>query len=412
MTVVESCKLAKENASYTANLTSVQKNKMLYVVADSIVSKTAVILDANKKDLENSKDSPSHILDRLRLTPERIADMAEGVKYLVSLDDPVGKIIDSFPAADGLKVNKITVPIGVIGIIYEARPNVTVDVISICIKTGNSVVLRGSSSAFETNKCLVNVIKEGLKRNAYNPEFIQMIEDSSHEASSLFMQQDEYVDLLIPRGSAEFIKQAKRNASIPVLETGAGNCHIYIDKSADFEAAKKILVNGKLQRQSVCNALESILIDESVAEKYLPGLLSTISSSGVEIHGCEKTTAIFPKALPATEEDYYKEYLGPEISCKVVSGVEEAIAHVNKYSTHHSEVIITNDKMSAALFLNKVDSACVYLNASTRYTDGFQFGFGAEMGISTQKLHARGPVGPAQLVSYKYQIIGNGQCRK
>ncbi|MBP5357348.1 MAG: glutamate-5-semialdehyde dehydrogenase [Clostridia bacterium] len=412
MTVVESCKLAKDNAPYCANLTSSQKNKMLYIVVDSIINKTALILEANKKDIDNCKDSPAHIIDRLRLTPERIQGIADGVKAMVDLEDPIGKITDSFSTETGLKINKVTVPLGVVGIIYEARPNVTVDVISICIKTGNAVVLRGSGSAIETNKCLVSVIKEGLTRNAYNPDFIQIIEDTSHEASTLFMQQDEYVDVLIPRGSGEFIKQTKRNATIPVIETGAGNCHIYIEKTADYDTALNVLVNGKLQRQSVCNALESILIDNAVAEKFLPGLLGAISAKGVEIHGCEKTSAIFPKTLPATDADYYKEYLGPEISCKVVENVEEAINHVNKYSTHHSEAIITNDKEAAAAFLNKVDSACVYLNASTRFTDGYQFGFGGEMGISTQKLHARGPIGPAQLVSYKYQIIGSGQIRK
>lgn len=411
MTVEQTCKLAKENVAYPALLTTEQKNDMLRIIAEAIVKHTDVILNANAKDIENGKDLPAHLIDRLRLTKERIEGIADGIKQLIELPDPIGRVIEKWVNHCGLEIRRVSVPLGVIGIIYEARPNVTCDVVGICIKTGNAVVLRGSKDAYITNAAIVKVIKDSLVANGYNAEFIQLIEDTSREGSALFMRQDEYLDVLIPRGSAALIQTVKKNSSVPVIETGAGNCHIYIEKTADIAMAEKILINGKTQRPSVCNALESMLIDREIAKTALPVLFKALKDKDVKVHGCAETKAICTEVLPANEEDFGKEYLGYEISCKVVDGVDEAIKHINKYSTHHSETIITNDTQVAEKFLKEVDSAAVYVNASTRFTDGFEFGFGAEMGISTQKLHARGPVGPAQLTSFKYEILGQGQVR-
>lgn len=415
MTVRETCKLAKDNVAYPALLSSEDKNKMLSVIAAALVKSSAGILAANEKDIENGKDLPAYLIDRLRLTDARIKGIADGILQLIALDDPVDKITASWINHAGLKIERVTVPLGVVGIIYEARPNVTCDVVALCIKTGNAVVLRGSKDAFITNTELVKVIKEALEVNGFESGFIQLIEDTTRSGAEEFMHADEYIDVLIPRGSANLIKTTKKNATMPVIETGAGNCHIYIEKTGDKNIALNVLLNGKLQRPGVCNALESMLIDKAVAEEYLPVLLKALADKNVVIHGCEDTVKICNAAgipvVPATEEDYGKEYLGYEISCKTVSGVDEAIAHINKYSTHHSETVITSDKTVAEKFLREIDSAAVYVNASTRFTDGFEFGFGAELGISTQKLHARGPLGPEQLTSFKYRITGNGQCR-
>lgn len=412
MTVEETCKIAKENVAYPALLSSLDKNKMLEIISDAIERDADKILAANDEDIKNGSELPAHLIDRLRLTKERIVGIANGIYQLIKLEDPIGKITDSWANSAGLQLMKITVPLGVVGIIYEARPNVTCDVIAICIKTGNAVVLRGSKDAFITNKAIVNIIKSALTEKGYNADFIQLIEDTTREGAEALMRQDENVDVLLPRGSAALIKTVKRNSSVPVIETGAGNCHIYVEKSADIEVAVKILLNGKIQRPSVCNALESLLVDRSIAATALPILCKALSDHGVTIHGCSETAAVFSDVIAATDEDYCKEYLGYEISCKVVADVNEAIAHINRCGTHHSDTVITTDNSAAEKFLREVDSAAVYVNASTRFTDGFEFGFGAEMGISTQKLHARGPIGPEQLVSYKYQIIGRGQVRE
>lgn len=412
MTVQETCKAAKANVAYPALLSTLDKNKMLEIVSDAIMSGADRILAANAEDIENGRELPAHLIDRLRLTKERIADIAKGIYKLITLDDPIGKVADSWVNHAGLQIKKVAVPLGVVGIIYEARPNVTCDVIAICIKTGNAVVLRGSKDAYATNAAIVAVIKNSLTEKGYNAEFIQLIEDTTREGAEILMHQDEYVDVLIPRGSAALIKTVKKNSSVPVIETGAGNCHIYVEKSADIDVAVKILLNGKLQRPSVCNALESILVDREIAAEAVPALCKALMDSDVKIHGCAETCALCGDITPADDADYGKEYLGYEISCKIVAGIDEAIAHINRYSTHHSDTIITTDNAAAEKFLREVDSAAVYVNASTRFTDGFEFGFGAEMGISTQKLHARGPIGPEQLTSYKYQIIGRGQIRE
>ena len=411
VTVESSCRLAKENVSYPALLSTEQKNHMLDIIAAALSSNAEAILSANLTDIENGKSLPSHLIDRLKLSESRIEAIADGIRQIIDLEDPIGKISESWTNHAGLKISRISVPLGVIGIIYEARPNVTCDVIALCIKTGNAVVLRGSKDAFVTNNEIVRIIKNALASANYNPDFIQLIEDTTRTGAEEFMRMDEFVDVLIPRGSAKLIKTVKKTASIPVIETGAGNCHLYIEKTADLDIALNILLNGKLQRPSVCNALESLLIDEELLPE-LSIFLSALKNNGVTIHGCEKTVKIDDTVIPATEEDYGKEYLGYEISCKVVNGVDEAIAHINKFSTHHSEAIITTDETAKNKFLKEIDSSSVYVNASTRFTDGFEFGFGAEMGISTQKLHARGPIGPAQLTGFKYQIIGEGQIRK
>ena len=416
MTVRETCKAAKDNVSYPALLGTEQKNEMLGIIADALIANSASVLAANAADIERGKDLPAHLIDRLRLTESRIDGIAEGIRKLIELDDPVGKILESWVNHDGLEISRISVPLGVIGIIYEARPNVTCDVVALCIKTGNAIVLRGSKDAYATNAELVAIMKRALEDRGFESGFIQLIEDTTRTGADEFMHMDEYIDVLVPRGSAALIKSTKKNATMPVIETGAGNCHMYFEKTGDVNVALPVLLNGKLQRPGVCNALESLLIDEDALTEDAPILLGALIEKDVTVHACAKTVAACPsladKLVPATEEDYAKEYLGYEISCKAVKNVDEAIRHINKYGTHHSEVIITRDETAADKFLRETDSAAVYVNASTRYTDGFEFGFGAELGISTQKLHVRGPIGPQQLTSFKYVIRGKGQCRK
>ena len=416
MTVRETCELAKKHAAYPALLTSEEKNEMLAAIADALTDNSSDILSANAKDIENGKDLPAYLIDRLRLTEERIAGISEGIRQLIKLDDPVGKVLASWVNHAGLSIRRVSVPLGVIGIIYEARPNVTCDVTALCIKTGNAIVLRGSKDAFITNQCLVRVMKNALEKHGFESEFIQLIEDTTREGAAEFMHMDDYVDVLVPRGSANLIRTTKKNATIPVIETGAGNCHLYLEKTGDIKTALDILLNGKLQRPGVCNALESMLADKDIAEEALPVLVKALIEKGVTVHGCPKTIAACPefadRIAPAAEADYATEYLSYEISCKVVENEREAIDHINKYGTHHSDAIVTRDEAAADMFRREVDSAAVYVNASTRFTDGFEFGFGAELGISTQKLHARGPLGPEQLTSFKYVIDGNGQCRK
>jgi glutamate-5-semialdehyde dehydrogenase len=394
-----------------AGLSTVQKNEMLSLVADALIEKASEIIAANEIDLKINADKPKNILDRLMLNEARIQGMSEGLKKLIELDDPVGEIVDEWTNYAGLNLKKVRVPFGVIGIIYEARPNVTADAIGLCLKTGNAVVLRGSRDAYNSNKAIVDVMVIALKNNGYDGKFIQLIDDLSHESSRELMTARGLVDVLIPRGSARLIQAVVENSTVPVIETGTGNCHAYVHASADYELAEKAILNGKLRRTSVCNATESILIDESIAGNFLPKLLGSLVERGVIVHGCEKTREIFD-CEEATEEDFYKEYLASEISCKVVSGYKEAIAHINKYGSAHSETIIASDETAVSEFLRFVDSAAVYHNVSTAFTDGFEFGLGAEMGISTQKLHARGPLGLRELTSTKYVIRGNGQTRK
>ena len=375
-----------------------------------MLENAAEILAANAKDVAHCERG-AQFADRLMLNESRLKDMAEGLEKLIEIPNPIGEIAEAWTVPNGMRISKVRVPLGVIGIIYEARPNVTVDAIGLCIKTGNAIVLRGSKEAYSSNEALVAAVKARLRSGGYNPEFIQLIQDVSREGAETLMTCRDYVDVLIPRGSAALICTVVEKSTVPVIETGAGNCHAYIEQTADIDKALDIVLNGKLRRPSVCNALESLLVDESAAKKFLPVILGALKEKGVEIVGCEKTRAVCPFVAPASEDDYAAEYLALKISVKVVRGVEEACEHINKYSTKHSEVIVTESKEAAEYFTSRIDSAAVYVNASTCFTDGFQFGFGAEMGISTQKLHARGPLGLKQLTSEKYVIRGNGQVR-
>ena len=412
LTVLDNCKLAKKSVGYISSLTTAQKNEMLSLIAGGLIENAERIIRANAIDLAQNADKPKNILDRLALNESRIKGMSEGLIKLVELDDPVGETVEETENYAGLKLKKVRVPFGVIGIIYEARPNVTVDAIGLCLKTGNAVVLRGSRDAINSNREIVAVISQILEKNGFNSNFIQLIEDISHENSAVLMQARGLVDVLIPRGSARLIRAVVEQSTVPVIETGTGNCHAYIHETADIDLAVKVIVNGKLRRTSVCNATESILVDEKIASVALPKVLGALMVRDVTVYGCKKTKEICPMVEIATEEDFATEYLDTKISCKVVSDYVEAVNHINKYGSKHSDSIIATDETAVKYFMQFVDSAAVYHNCSTAFTDGFEFGLGAEMGISTQKLHARGPLGLRELTSIKYCIYGNGQTRK
>ena len=409
-TISEVCRKAKENVQAIALASEQDMNAMLSSAAKALREKADDIIAENRKDIAVCTRG-SQFIDRLMLDKKRIDGIAVGLEKLVELPCPVVEILEERTLYNGLQLRRVRVPLGVLGIIYEARPNVTADAIGLAIKSGNAVVLRGSKDAICSNKMITAVIKSAIGAAGYNPEFIQLIEDTSREGATEFMRMNGVVDVLIPRGSAGLIQNAVQNATVPIIETGTGNCHVYFEKTADIEKALPILINAKTQRTSVCNACESLLIDEAFAQKHLPAIVRALRDKNVEIVACEKCRALMPELTPATEEDFYAEFLALKISIKIVSGVDEAIAHINRYSTHHSDSIVTEDAATAEKFLNEVDSAAVYVNASTRFTDGFEFGLGAEMGISTQKLHARGPMGLRELTSYKYQVRGNGQIR-
>lgn len=411
MTVSETCRLAKEHAGAIAFSTEAEKNQMLALAADALVAHADEIIEANKRDVAACTRG-EQFRDRLMLDETRIRNIAEGLRQLIRLACPVGEIIERYTTPNGLDISRVRVPFGVVGVIYEARPNVTADAAGLCIKSGNAVVLRGSKDALASNQAIVRVMKSAIAAGGSDPEFIQLIADASHEGARAFMRQKEYLDVLIPRGSAALIQATLENATVPVIETGTGNCHVYVERTADLAMASGILCNAKTQRISVCNACESLVVDDAFAREHLDVLLLPLLERGVEIVGDERARAYMPAVGAATDEDYFKEYLAMKISVKVVSGVEEAIAWINAHSTRHSEAIVTQDKRAAERFLREIDSACVYVNASTRFTDGFEFGFGAEMGISTQKLHARGPMGLRELTSYKFVIRGNGQIRE
>ncbi|MFA6621815.1 MAG: glutamate-5-semialdehyde dehydrogenase [Candidatus Caldatribacteriota bacterium] len=406
-------KKAKIAGSKLANYSAENKNKVLSCMADTLIKEKDYILQENLLDIKISRENGAKeaFTDRLMLNEKRIVGIAEGLREVAKLPDPVGRLISENKRPNGLCIKKIAVPLGVIGIIYEARPNVTVDTSALCFKAGNAVILRGGSSAINSNKALVEVLNKALKKEGAPDDAIQLIEDTSKSSVIELMKMREYVDLLIPRGGASLIKATIENSLIPVIETGLGNCHIFVDESADFEMAKNIIINAKTSRPSVCNAAETLLIAESIASEYLPEILTQLAASGVEIRGCKKVKAIFPESKMATEEDWYTEYLDYIISVKIVKDTKDAISHINKYGTQHSEAIITENKENADKFTQEIDSAAVYVNASTRFTDGFEFGMGAEIGISTQKLHARGPMGLQELTSYKYIVNGNGQIR-
>ncbi len=411
MTISETCQKAKKSAGAVAYSAEKEKNEMLSLAAEALLMHADEILKANREDLARFMREDS-LRDRLRLDESRIAGIADGLKKLIALPCPVGEVIERKRTETGLLIERVRVPFGVVGIIYEARPNVTADAIGLCIKSGNAVVLRGSSDAYRSNEAIVSTVKNVLREGGYDPEFIQLIEDRSREGAREFMRQKGFLDVLIPRGSASLIQSALENASVPVIETGTGNCHIYLENSADLKKAIPVLLNAKTQRTSVCNAAESLVVDGDFAKRYLPQIVSALTEKGVELVGDEASRAICPAIGVASEEDYYTEYLALKMSVKIVSGIDEAIAFINEHSTGHSEAILSEDARAQEKFLNEIDSACVYVNASTRFTDGFEFGFGAEMGISTQKLHARGPMGLRELTSYKFLIRGNGQIRQ
>lgn len=395
-------------------LTTSVKDDALQAVASALVKETDRILAANQKDYDIAKQGgmAEGLLDRLKLTAERIEDMAEGLRQITELNDPVGEIIETFERPNGLHISKVRVPMGVIGIIYEARPNVTADAFGLCFKTGNAVILKGGKDAFYSNEAITEVIRETLESRHISADAIQLITDNDRAVTTAFMQLKQYVDVLIPRGGAGLIRAVVENSTIPVIETGTGNCHIYVDEDADLEKAIPIIINAKTQRIGVCNACESLLVHEKIADRFLPALGEALKEKNVEIRGDQKVRELISDVVEATEEDYGTEYLDYIISMKTVASVEEAVAHINKYNTRHSDAILTENTEHAEKFLQGIDSACVYVNASTRFTDGFVFGFGAEIGISTQKLHARGPMGLRELTTYKYMIRGNGQIRE
>lgn len=396
------------------SLTAEEKNRALEYAARALREHEPEILAANARDLQQGRAGGMHpgLLDRLQLNSARIAAMAQGLEQVAALPDPVGELLESFERPNGLRIEKRRVPLGVIGIIYESRPNVTADAFALCFKAGNAVILKGGSDALTSNRAIAQVLRQALEDCGIDGDAIQLITDTDRSVTMEFMRLKEYVDVLIPRGGAGLIRAVVENSTVPVIETGTGNCHIYVDKDADIDMAIPIIVNAKTQRIGVCNACESLVVHEAVREALLPRLQKAFAEKQVEIRGDERVCAAIDGAVPATEEDYGREYLDYIISMKTVDSLEEAIDHINRYSTHHSESIITADPVAAERFLNGVDAACVYVNASTRFTDGFEFGFGAEIGISTQKLHARGPMGLRELTSYKYRITGNGQIRE
>ena len=405
---------AKEAEIILRNLDTNKKNQVLEAVAGALVADTPRLLAANALDVENGKRNqmPEGLVDRLMLTEKRIIGMAEGIRQVAALEDPIGEVTGMKKRPNGLMIGQKRVPLGVIGIIYEARPNVTADAFALCFKTGNAVILKGGSDAIHSNTAIVECIREALKSQNVTEDAISLISDTSRETAGEFMKMNEYVDVLIPRGGRGLIKAVVNNSTIPVIETGTGNCHIYVDETADLSMAADIVMNAKTQRVGVCNACESLLVHENVKEAFLPVLAERLRQKNVEMRADEKAKTLIPDAVSATEEDWGREYLDYILSVKTVKNINEAIAHINRYNTSHSETIVTQNYDHAQQFLNEIDSACVYVNASTRFSDGNEFGFGAEIGISTQKLHARGPMGLEALTSYKYIVTGTGQVRK
>ena len=407
--------LAVKAASAELGLLSAEKrNAALSAIADALIAHEADILAANELDIADGRANgmSESLLDRLALTGARIEGMAEGVRQLIALPDPLGEVIEEFTRPNGLRIRKVRVPLGVIGMIYEARPNVTVDTAAIALKTGNGILLRGSASALRSNLALANVMRGALRSVGLPEDALAVVEDTAHESVDRMICMNDCVDVVIPRGGAGLIRRVVQTATVPVLETGVGNCHIYLDESADYDMAEAIVVNAKIQRPSVCNAMETLLVHSVWATAHLAKLLAKLHTLGVTIHGDAQVRAVDKLALPAGEEDWANEYLAPELAVKVVDSLEEAMQHIARYGTKHTEAIITEDAENARIFLRCVDAAAVNHNASTRFTDGFEFGFGAEMGISTQKLHARGPLGLREMTSYKYLVYGNGQVRQ
>lgn len=403
---------AKSAATVLANCSTAQKNKALCAIADALLSHEAEILQANRLDVDQArqKGTPTPMLDRLSLDSNRIAAMAEGVRQIASLPDPVGEVLSMWQRPNGLTIGQKRVPLGVIGIIYESRPNVTADAAALCLKSGNAVILRGGSDAMQSNIAITKAMHEALQQADLPQGAVSLVTDPARSIATELMRCNRYVDVLIPRGGSGLISSVVQNATVPVIETGTGNCHVYIDRDADLAMGVSIIVNAKASRPSVCNAAETLLVHRDIASEFLPAAYDALTKAGVTLRGCPTTCGIIP-AQPATEEDYATEFLDYILAVKVVDSLEEAIAHIQKYSTHHSEAIVTDSYAASQQFLQQVDSAAVYVNASTRFTDGFEFGFGAEIGISTQKIHARGPMGLKELTTTKYIIYGNGQIR-
>lgn len=404
---------AKAASREGAKLGTEDKNKGLLSVAEELCRQKAYLLAENEKDVAAAieKGVKQSLIDRLQLTDDRIEAMAEGLRQITTLDDPIGEVLGMKNRPNGLRVGKKRVPLGVVGIIYESRPNVTADAFGLCFKTGNAVILRGGSDAINSNLAIVHVIKEGLRKERLPQDMILLVEDTSRDVVNEMMKLHGLIDVLIPRGGSGLISTVVQNSTVPVIETGTGNCHVYVDKTADLTMATEIIENAKTQRMGVCNACESLVIHKDIADDVIPMIVQNLEFHDVEIRGDEISQSISSKIIPATEEDWGTEYLDAIVSIKVVDSIDDAIAHINKYNTGHSESIITKDYNNALKFQDEVDAAAVYVNASTRFTDGFEFGFGAEIGISTQKLHARGPMGLEALTTTKYIIFGDGQVR-
>ena len=413
MTVSEQGKRARATLAFMSQVDSEQKNKALNAIANMLEKNSDRIIKANAIDLEQGRNNglSEGLLDRLMLNEERIKAMADGVRQVAGLADPCGKILSEYKKDNGLLIKKITVPIGVIGIIFEARPNVTVDAAALCLKSGNSVILRGGKEAINSNSALSEIMRSALDEVGFVKDAIQLVTDTTRQSSADMMHMNEYLDCLIPRGGKGLIKAVVENSTVPVIETGSGNCHIYVDDSADINMAARIIFNAKTQRISVCNACESLVINSAIINEALPVIANELKKKNVQIRGDERAVSACSLVIPASDEDYYTEYLDYIISVKTVDTLDEAIEHINSHSTGHSEAIITQNEANAQKFLKCIDSSSVYVNASTRFTDGAEFGLGAEIGISTQKLHARGPMGLEQLTSTKYLIFGNGQVR-
>ena len=411
--VTDLCKAAAAVKYEVQKLSTQVKDKALYTAAEKLVERQAVILEANAKDIEAGRAAgmSEALIDRLTLTEGRIEQIAEGLRQVAQLQDPVGEVMEEFTRPNGMKIRKIRVPMGVIGVIYESRPNVTADAFALCFKAGSAVILKGGSDAINSNIAITQVLRDSLGECGITPDAVQLIATTDRVATRELMTMRQYVDVLIPRGGAGLIRAVVENSKIPVIETGTGNCHVYVDKDADLEMAMKILINAKTQRIGVCNAAESLVVHRAVLGEFLPMLAKTMEEYNVTLRADEDSRAMLPLAEAATEEDFGKEYLALMLSVKTVDSVEEAIEHINRYHTGHSDCIVTGNSEAADKFLREIDSACVYVNVSTRFTDGFEFGFGAEIGISTQKLQARGPMGLREITSYKYQITGDGQIR-
>ena len=414
LSIKEQCQNAHTERHKMNILSSETKNKALKSMANALRNNIPVILNANQKDIKNGKKNnlTSSLIDRLSLSENRLLDISNAIESITTLDDPIGKIINEWTQKDGLKIKKVSVPIGVIGMIYEARPNVTADAISLAIKTNNCIVLRGSSSAYNSNKAITDVLKNAATESGIPNNAIQLLEDTSRESVKTFVQMNQYLNLIIPRGGATLIQHVCNSATVPTIETGTGNCHIYVDKEANLTTAHNIILNAKLNRPSVCNAAESLLIHEKIATPFLPKILKSLTEKNVEIKGCETTCKLFNTAKPATSEDWAREYLNLTISVKIIPNIDDAINHINNYGSMHTEVIISDNNETITKFQHEIDASTIISNASSRFTDGGEFGFGAEIGISTQKLHARGPMGLSEITTYKYIVSGNGQIRK